>query len=366
MAFNKPALRTIIDGIIAEINTRLQGVDARLPGSNLNAQAFAFGAAVHGLYGYIEWALKQANPLTAEDRYLEDWAELWLDLGRLPAVPAEGSVTATGAEGSVVAQGTLLQRADGTQYQTTESVEIGETGSADITAVAVQPGQASNAAAGMILSWASPVAGVAAQASVSSTGMTGGADSELDEALRGRIKQRLRALPFGGRVEDYIAWALEVPGTTRAWLRRETDGDSIHLTLYFVRDGDESIVPDAAEVEAMQAYIDARRPTKGFFTAAAPTLVPINFNISSLQPATQDVRSAITAELRDLIFRQAAPGGTVLTSTQAAEGGTILLSHMRAAISAAIGEEDHVLTSPTANDVRGEGELAVMGTITWS
>jgi uncharacterized phage protein gp47/JayE len=260
----------------------------------------------------------------------------------------------------------LLQRADGVQYQTTQDGGIGESGSVEIEAVAVEPGQAGNSVAGMTLSWISPVEGVAAQASVASVGMTGGAEVEQDESLRARIKQRLRALAFGGRVEDYIAWALEVPGTTRAWLRREIVGDSINLTLYFVRDGDESIVPDAAEVEAMQAHIDAKRPVKGFCTVAAPTLVPINFNISSLQPATQAVRSAIEAELSDLILREAAPGGSVLTSTQTVLGGTIPLSHMRAAISAANGEEDHVLTSPMANDVRGEGQLAVMGTIAWS
>jgi uncharacterized phage protein gp47/JayE len=45
----------------------------------------------------------------------------------------------------------------------------------------------------------------------------GGTDQERQEQLRSRMLARYRAPPHGGARHDYIAWALEVPGVTRAW-----------------------------------------------------------------------------------------------------------------------------------------------------
>jgi uncharacterized phage protein gp47/JayE len=85
----------------------------------------------------------------------------------------------------------------------------------------------------------------------------------------------------------------------------------------------------------------------------APTAVPLNFTISGLLPATSAVQAAVVAELQDLLLREAVPGGT------------LLLSHIRAAISAAAGEDDFVLTAPTANVVHTIGNMAILGTVTW-
>ena len=65
------------------------------------------------------------------------------------------------------------------------------------------------------------------------------------------------------------------------------------------------------------------------------------------------VEAAVTAELQDMITRDAIPGGT------------ILYSHIMEAISIATGETDHVLVSPAANVTHATYEIAVMGTITW-
>ncbi|MDX9862130.1 MAG: hypothetical protein RBS99_14555, partial [Rhodospirillales bacterium] len=63
---------------------------------------------------------------------------------------------------------------------------------------------------------------------------------------------------------------------------------------------------------------------------------------------------AIEAEIRDLLRREAEPGGT------------ILLSHIREAISIAAGEYDHALAAPAADLAHDTGEIAVFGGITWS
>src|SRR6478736_4591283 len=47
--------------------------------------------------------------------------------------------------------------------------------------------------------------------------MTGGADTETDDQLRARVLFRIQQPPMGGDANDYVAWALAVPGVTRAW-----------------------------------------------------------------------------------------------------------------------------------------------------
>ena len=63
---------------------------------------------------------------------------------------------------------------------------------------------------------------------------------------------------------------------------------------------------------------------------------------------------AVEAELRDLLARDAEPGGT------------ILISRIREAVSIAAGETDNVVSTPTANVTHAAGELAVLGVITWT
>ena len=57
-----------------------------------------------------------------------------------------------------------------------------------------------------------------AVAYVGVNGIGGGADVESDEDLRARVLFRKRNPPHSGSKSDYIAWALEVPGVTRAFV----------------------------------------------------------------------------------------------------------------------------------------------------
>jgi uncharacterized phage protein gp47/JayE len=157
---------------------------------------------------------------------------------------------------------------------------------------------------------------------------------------------------MGGARSDYEAWALQVAGVTRAWVYPLENGPGT-VVVRFVRDNDTSLIPDSAEVAAVQAYIDDLRPVTANVTVEAPTASPLNMTIQ-LTPNTAAVRAAVTAELTDVLQREAAPGGT------------ILLSHLREAISVAAGEVNNVLTTPTADVTHAAGEMPVLGTITWS
>ena len=148
-----------------------------------------------------------------------------------------------------------------------------------------------------------------------------------------------------------MQWALEVPGVTRAWVYPLEQGSGT-VVVRFVRDGDASIIPDAAAVALVQAHIDAVRPVTAAATVLAPVASPVNYQIQ-LTPNTAAVRAAVEAELRDLHLREAIPSGT------------LLLSHINEAISIAAGETDHVLVAPVANVSPGVGYIATFGSITW-
>lgn len=353
MAFSRPTLKTLIDRAIADINARLPEADARLSTSVLNVLASVQGGAVNGLYGYLDWLAAQLMVDTCEQEYLERWAGIW-GISRIDASPATGTVTVTGTIGSTIPAGTLLQRVDGVQYQAMSTTTL-TAATASIGVIATAGSASSSTASGTVLSFVSPVTGLNSSTTVDSGGLTGGADVETDAALRTRLLARIQSPPQGGCSNDYLTWALEVAGVTRAWLYPGELGAGT-VTLRFVRDNDgtgTAILPDATEVAAVQAYIDALRPVTAQVTVLSPISLPLNFQIQGLSPGAASVKAAVQSELTDLLLREAVPGGT------------LLLSHIRQAISSAAGETNHLLVSPSVDVVNTTGYISTMGTITW-
>ncbi len=350
MAFNRPTLPQLIERGAADIGTRLPSTDARLRRSVLGALARMHAGAVHGLYGYLDWLSRQILPDTADGEILARWANVW-GVTRKAAAQAKGSVTLTGTNGAIVPAATVLQRSDGVEFTTDAEVTIAA-GTAIAAVTASEGGTAGNTAAGSALTFVSPIAGVNSSATVTAAGLTQGTDTESDDDLRERLLTRIQLPPQGGTAADYVAWAKEVAGVTRAWCYPNELGVGT-VTVRFTRDDDASIIPDAAEVAAVQAHIDPLRPVTAALTVVAPIAVPLNFTIT-LAPNTAAVQAAVAAELADLLRREAEPGGT------------ILLSHIREALSVAAGETNHVLTAPAADVTHTTGQLATMGTLTWA
>lgn len=349
MAFERPTLPQLIDQGAAEFESRLPGVLARVRRSLVGVINRVLAAGLSALYQYAEWLNKQAWPDQADAEFLGEHGARW-GVTRTEAVAATGTARLTGTDGVTVPLGTTLQRADGVLYATTAEGTVAA-GQALIAVQAQTLGQAGNAGINTALSLTTPISGVAT-AATAYTALAGGADEEADDAYRARILQRIRQAPHGGSADDYLAWALEVAGVTRAWVYPGEQGAGT-VVLRFMRDDDAaSAIPDAGEVAAVQTYIDARRPVTAAVSVVAPVAVALNFTIQ-LTPNTAAVKGAVEAELTDLIRREAMPGGT------------LLLSHLREAVSVAAGETDHVMTVPAANVVYATGQIATMGVITW-
>jgi uncharacterized phage protein gp47/JayE len=355
MAWARPSLQTILQRIQSDIDSRLAGADSFILRSLLYVIARAVAAVVHGLYGHQVWMSRQMIPGEDNDRDILDQHAAWWDVPRNGEAAATGNTTFTGTDGSVIEAGKLLQRSDGIEY-TTDAEAIIASGIATVAVTATTGGQLTNAGAGQSLTLVSPIAGVQSSATVAAGGLTGGTDAEGDPSLLQRLRERVQATPQGGAIGDYTLWAKQIAGVTRVWPMPLWNGAST-VGVYFTRDDDAGIIPDAGEVATVQAHIDTLRPVTANVTVYAPTAVPVDMTIQ-LNPNTSTVQAAVEAELLDLFRREA-------QVEDGAGSGTVLLSHVREAISVAIGENNHVLTTPVADITLSPGELATLGTITW-
>lgn len=349
MTFVRPTLTALIDRILGDQDTALPGADSRLRRSVLGVLGRAQAGAAHGLHGHLDWIARQVLPDTADADQLDRHAAIW-GVTRKAASVAAGVMTVAGTEGAIVPAETILQRLDGQRYRTIADAGI-LGGFGNLSVDAIEAGPLANAAIGIPLTFVSPVSGVQAVA-VAVLGLAGGAAGEEDAALRARLLQRIRTPPRGGAASDWTSWALEVPGVTRAWSYPNWTGPGT-VGLTFVFDGRANILPGAAELATMAAYIDARRPvcaTPVIF-ASAPFIVDL---LISAQPISAEVRAAIVAELVDLFAREAEPGGTIRRS------------HLDEAVSAAAGETDHTILAPVGSVVSPPGALPTLGQVTWA
>lgn len=350
MPFARPTLTELIERVTTDISGRVTGVQsAVLRRSLLGILARSEAGAVHMLYGFLEWAARQAIIDTAEKEYLERWAAIW-KVFRKAADFASGAALLTGADGSVVLAGTILQRQDGVQYRVLADGTFSGT-TLQLTVVALEAGASGDSPAGTPLFLLSPVAGVQSTGSAA-TDIEGGLDVEADPQLLSRLLKRIQKPPHGGAEADYELWALEVPGVTRVWVYPLQMGAGT-VTVLFVCDGDADIIPTPAKVAEVQSYINARSPVTAEVFVAAPIKDPLNMTVK-LSPNTAAVQSAVSAEVVDLIMRDSKPGSP------------ILISRLREAVSIAAGEADNAILTPTSDVAHAAGHMAVPGTITFS
>lgn len=351
MAFTRPTLAALVDQAQQDLKSGLGLVSPLLRRATAYVLARVIGAAAHMLHGHLEHLSQQVFPDLSDPDYLVRQAALF-GLSLKPAAYASGTIDVendSDGPASVIEDGTLLQRADGTEYVISPGVTV--SGATVVPVTAVLPGADGNCDPGTALTFESPVAGVPAQATVRDPGISDGSDQESFDALRLRLLARLQQPPHGGAAFDYVAWALAVPGVTRAWCNPLESGPGT-VAVRFMRDNDASPIPDSSEVAAVQAAINAVRPVTATVTVSAPVAdaVPLSIHIV---PDTPDIRAAVQAELADLFLRDAVPGGTIRHS------------RLVMAIGTADGVQDSALSVPAGDSTHGTGHIATLGTITW-
>lgn len=345
--FNRPTIPELISRIQSDIESAVTGVTARLRRRFERAVSVALAHVSHGLHGHLSWVADQIFPDTAVERYLLRWCSLF-GVDRKVAQRASGGILVSGSGGTMLAGRQWVRPLDGRLYETTEDSDGAITTEVTIAVRAVEGGEDGDADAGTELQLVSPLAGVNGTADVAAGGLTGGTDLESLPLLLERLIERIQSPVMGGAPGDHVTWAEEVPGVTRAWEYEGVDGQGNPgpglVAVTFVKDEADDIIPTVDDVDEVQFYIDDRSPKQ--VEVFAPTAVPLVLEIT-LVPDTAAVRTAVLAEIRDLLAREAEPGTR------------LPLDHIDEAISAAVGEIEHDLVSPVADVQPGFGELLV-------
>ena len=286
--------------------------------------------------------LRQCFTSTAEGNYLERRASEY-GIYRLQASKAVGTVTFTGT--GVVPAGTQLQNERGAVYVTTDE---SKDGAAPLEAA--DASASGNSEAGMQLTLVSPVVGVMSSAVAGE--LTGGADAEGDESLRERLLARQKNPPEAVTKTDYVAWARQVPGVTRAWCYPQELGMG-HVTVRFMTDGMTSNgIPNETMIRRVKDEIEANMPVTAMLHVVAPIPKPLNLTLDIL-PETEAIKAKIESAIESVVLAEATPGGS------------ILLTSLDRAISGVGEVTSYRIQSPTDDVAASVGEIFVPGTITW-
>ena len=340
MAFERPTLTEIIRRVQADAESRLGKKVMRW--SLASVMTRVISGVSHGLHGYIAFVLRQCFTSTAEGNYLERRASEY-GIYRLQASKAVGTVTFTGT--GVVPAGTQLQNERGAVYVTTDE---SQDGAAPLEAA--DAGASGNSEAGMQLTLVSPVVGVMSSAVAGE--LTGGADAEGDESLRERLLARQKNPPKAGTKEDYVAWARQVPGVTRAWCYPQELGMG-HVTVRFMTDGMTSNgIPNETMIRRVTDEIEANMPVTAMLHVVAPIPKPLNLTLDII-PETEAIKAKIESAIESVVLAEATPGGS------------ILLTSLDRAISGVGEVTSYRIQSPTDDVAASVGEIFVPGTITW-
>lgn len=347
MAYEIPTLPALIKRTESDFERNapdaLRRADAKVAARALSGAAFE-------LYGFQSWVARQSNPATCDEPMLRNWADWRLEDGPKPPSAAAGFATVEGASDALVDAGQLYQYKDGRRYVVAEAVKL-VAGRARLKVIAEDMGTVGNIEGG-VLEAVTPVLGVSSTALIDPDGIVGGAEQESIEALRERVQAAFKNPSKVGSGADFVEWALEVPGVTRAWSLPRWMGPGT-FGLVFVRDEDPDLIPTVAQVAQVQAYLDQKRPVTSEVYALPPEPLPINFRLS-VTPDSTALRAAVEQSLRVLIDDEGGPGKTLLTT------------HVHAAISNTPGETDHVLFEPAADAVIKPNQVAVPGVFTWT
>jgi len=209
----------------------------------------------------------------------------------------------------------------------------------------------------------SPIVGVDTNCYVQYTKISGGTDAETDEDLLVRVMQS-RSNP----VANFNSAAIEkivrtIPGVTRVWIQHTTPniGD---VTIYFVRDNNETtIIPDAGEINTVKDKILEIKPANTSDSAVyvyAPTPITTDYTFSAINPDTSTMRTAIENSL------------TALYEDSVTFGENITEDKYRSAIIDTIDLEtgdsliSFTLTTPTTDITIDDGEIGILGDITYN
>jgi uncharacterized phage protein gp47/JayE len=371
MPFPRPTLTVLRSQAMQDITSSdIPGANGFLRMSVLRVLAWVEAGMAFLHYGFMDWICKQAIPYTCTDEFIDGWAGL-KGVTRLPPTPASSVWAGTGVNGSPLPAGTVINRQDGFNYVTTAAGEVAS-GAISVPFVAQTPGSAGNADFGTPLTLATVIEGINSNG-VAAAVVSGGTDMETDAAFRTRMLQVYANPPQGGAASDYVTWALQVPGVTRAWCQKLPAGPGTVgvYTMWDIVNAAEGGFPQGTNGTATEETRDTHatgdqltvanhiyplRPVTALLYSYAPLAEPLNFTVAGLLPSTPTAQTAVIEALTELLYVKASP----LADTP------IDQSDVDAAISARPEVDSFRVTAPVFPVTSTLGSIFTLGTVTFA
>lgn len=396
MPFARETLSELQQGAWANIATRMPGSAPYQRGTVENVIGTVLAGFQNDQLGYNDWISQEAVPFTADGEFQVGWGGLKGVKLEGPQ-PAQGNYTFAGNPGAPVYAAATVT-INGLLYTIPVGGAIGEGGTLTCQIVCQSAGSVGNSPSGTPGALTSPMSGVSIAGVVAANGLSGGTDLETPSHFGTRINQAWASPPQGGALTDYPQWVLaNVPAVTRCWSAGpaiEGPGsatvfacidDALHengllngtngVSQYDPRNtGSGGAWPIATGDQLTIANaLYPLQPAGALVFVASPTGVALNIALQEV-PDNATIRGAITAAVQGLLLREASPVGVQVVQTMPdnsltiVSGGTIDIDHLEAAIAAAPGLNDFVMTSPGPGDIvlSGNGSLSVPGAITYS
>ena len=234
--------------------------------------------------------------------------------------------------------------------------------SATVEVTSVEFGDAEDQLFDVALKFENPIVGVDDTTRVNFDTIGGGADREIDSALRARLLDRIQNPVAQFNVAQIVATAKSIAGVTRVFVEEITPLVG-QVTIYFMRDNDATSIPSGAEVAAVDALIQAIRPAnsdEADVIVQAPTAVPSDFTFTDLQPNTATMKDAVEASLNQFFDEQTEVGvdvdedgyrSAIFNTVDTATGDVVTT---------------FTLSSPPPGDITIDpGEIGTLGNVTF-
>lgn len=355
MPYEIPTLGKLIADGEKDIAYEL-GLQKLPPVSIEQALNVSFSSQVRDLYDHQSWIKDQIIPSTTSDDETIIKTATYEGVIRKQATFASGPVTFTSQ--SPIPAETRMQSDTNQVYQVLTSGEV-QDGEVTVIVQAEEAGVAGNLAASAVLTLLSPLPGTGSTGAVTESGITGGADIESIAELLDRLLYVRRNPPVGGALHDYVIWAREVPGVSRAWAWDAWHGPGT-VGLAWLYDDREDIIPTRDDLKTMEQYLFCHKhPATGVMVGKPGGIEvwPVQVRLKKvdlsirLTPDSQANRNAVRANL------------TALQKTLA-PGQMLPVSSLRTAIGMTSGITDYFLNigEDTTSDV---DELITIGEVTW-
>jgi uncharacterized phage protein gp47/JayE len=247
---------------------------------------------------------------------------------------------------------------------------------ASVRVTSTTAGVLTNLSSGAILTLDSAVTGVNSSGFAQFDGLSGGSAVETDDAYLIRVLLS-RSLIEGVYTSSQIRLAaLGIAGNTRVFVVTPTLSVADpapapgfvpapgQTAVYVLRDNDANIIPTATVLAATKAAIIANGKLPANSSTAdlfvfAPTTVAVDFTFTSLSPDTPTMRTAVTNQLIALFQDGVTFDQDVLEASY--------LGKIQNTQDLATGQfiTSFALSAPSGNVSISDGEIAILGTVTF-